>query len=427
MSQPPRVANRDALAYLRDWRFGTGIHRRDRIYVIRGTVEYNRDPEHRGRIMVRVVEDGPEMQFKNKEQPRVATFDLGWCDPLFNQGAGMGFGAFNVPPVGSRVFVMYERGETTNPIYFGGWYANSPRQRRYGATKTTLKPPINDLPDKPGYDENGHAGGDYVYPPKPTPYGGFWMEQQRPEIPIELVEMEDNTPDIQMFFKTLKGATLIAKERDTVEELMLIDRLGAELRFESNTQWQENGVLRRGMNSATQLAPLALGSLNHASHKVSLLTAIQSGLVMEANKYGDDSTTLQAHAEPATVIRNTELFPTRMAVELDQGQGRLRVVYLDGGTEVGAITFDVVARRLDIHGIERMHITSSEEIMLEAPSIRIRGDLEVDGEIRHLGGEKFTFLDNDTAPYDSQMRNFWDITPAKGWEGFRKDEDVDRW
>ena len=229
MSRNPVATERDALRHLLDWRFGRGVHTRDRFFIVRGVVEYNRDPEHRGRVMVRVLEDGPEMKLGKNEQARVATFALGWCDAMFGQGAGMGFGAFNVPPVGARVFVMYERGSRENPVYFGGWFANAPRQRRYGATKTTLKPPVNDLPDQPGFTEDGHAGGDYKFPPKPTPYGGYWMEGPRPEIPLELVEMEDNTPDIQMFFKTLKGASLLAKERDTVEELVLVDRLGAEL------------------------------------------------------------------------------------------------------------------------------------------------------------------------------------------------------
>jgi len=421
------TAERDGFAHLLDWKFGRGIHKRDNYAIVRGIVEYNRDPEHRGRIMVRVLEDGPEMKLGKAEQPRVASLELGWCDALFGHGSGMGFGAFTVPPVGARVFVMYERGASENGLYFGGWFANAPRQRRYGVTRTTLKPPVNDLPDKPGFTEEGHTGGDYIYPPKPTPYGGYWMEPPRPEIPLELVEMEDHTPDIQMFFKTLKGATLIAKERDTVEELMLIDRLGAELRFESNLIWQENGVIRRGMNSATQLEPMGLDNLNHASHKVSLLTATQAGLVMENNIYGDDAVLLQSHATPSTVVRNAELSPTRMAVELDEGQGRLRIIYMDAGVEIGSITIDIVSRRLDIHGIEHFHLTSSEEILLEAPRVRVCGDLDVEGEIRHLGGKKLTFIDNDTDPYDSQARNFWDITPAKGWEGFRKDEDVDRW
>ena len=116
MARNPVTADRDALAHLLDWKFGRGIHKRDRFFAVRGVVEYNRDPEHRGRIMVRVLEDGPEMKLGKNEQPRVSTFELGWCDPMFTHGSGMGFGAFTVPPVGARVFVMYERGSDDNPL-----------------------------------------------------------------------------------------------------------------------------------------------------------------------------------------------------------------------------------------------------------------------------------------------------------------------
>ncbi len=260
-----------ALAELVDWKYGKGIHRRDRNFVVRGVVEYNRDPEHRGRVMVRVLEHGPEMKLGKNHEPRVATFDLGWCSPLFSQGAGMGFGSYNVPPVGARVFVLYERGARENPVYFGGWYANAARQRRYGVTKTTLEPPK--VPEgEPGFDADGHAGGEYAYPPKPAPYGGEWTAEQRPEIPLELVEMEDHTPDIQLFFKTLKGAALMVKERDEVEEFSIVDRLGAELRFESNTVLRDDGITRRGMNSATQLEPMGLDSLVSPAQNVEIVT-----------------------------------------------------------------------------------------------------------------------------------------------------------
>jgi hypothetical protein len=222
------------------------------------------------------------MQVANTNVPRTATFDLTWCDPLFPTGAGMGFGSFTVPPVGSRVFVLYERGHADQPVYFGGWYANSPRRRRYGVTKTTLTPPNTQHEDESGYDDNGNPGGDYRYPPKPTPYQGHWTEEQGPEIPLELTEMLDHTPDTHMLFKTLKGATMMVKERDEVEEMFLIDRLGSELRFEASTELKEDGVERRGMNSTSQLEPMGLDSLIDPAQKVSLFTGSGARLEMES-------------------------------------------------------------------------------------------------------------------------------------------------
>jgi hypothetical protein len=402
-----------------DWLFREGMHT-PRLDIRRGVIEYNRDPHYRGRVLVRVLEDGPEMKISDQDVSRTATFDLAWCEPLFPFGGGMGYGAFVVPPVGSRVFVLYERGNPDQPLYFGGWYANSPRQRRYGATKTTLKPPNTQHEDEPGYNENGEPGGDYRYPPKPTPYGGHWVEEQGPEIPLELFNTLDHTPDNQLFFKTLKGAALLVRERDEIEEMTLIDRLGAELKFESATELQEDGVTRRKMQTASSLRPMGLGSLYSARHKTSLLTPTGAGLELESGLSGNDSALFQIHPE-APGERNKELQTTRMAVELDEGEQRLRVLYIEDGTTIGEITFDAVSKRIDIQGLEHIRLQTDSRIDLEAPEIRIKGDVEIDGELRHRGGERLLFIDNDNSPHDSPMRNAWATRPQDVWGDFPED------
>lgn len=387
-----------------DWKYGEGIEGRKTMFV-RGVVEYNRDPEHRGRVMVRVLEDGPEMQIGNPKKPRVATFDLGWCEPMFGHGSGMGFGSFTVPPVGARVFVSHERGAKTNPLYFGGWVANSPNQRRYGVTRTTLEPPEKEYEEHAGFDNEGNSGGNFKYPPKPTPYQGHWMEEQGPEIPLELTEMIDHIPDTQMFFKTLKGASLLVKERDEAEEMVLTDRLGAELRFESNTPLVENGVLRRGRLSATQHEPMSLDNVTH-NHKLALLTPDRSGLEIENNILGDDRLAVQLHPEQE-IKKNLEFLPTRTAIELDPGEEKAQMVWVEDGVEVGHIKFDKLRRRLDVKGLDHTAIESDEDIILTAPRIKFLGDVEIEGEVKHFGGKKMVFMDNDMEPYGSQFRNWW--------------------
>jgi hypothetical protein len=397
-----------------DWAAGKGVHSKQFFAVVRGVVEYNRDPHHRGRIMVRVLEDGPEFQIQKPKEPRRPTFDLGWCSPMMGVGSGAGFGSYTVPPVGARVFVMYERGDFSQPLYFGGWVANAPRQKRYGVTKTTLSPPLKEYPEDSGYSEEGAAGTEYdfKFPPKPTAYQGHWMEEQGPEIPLELLEMVDHTPDTQLYFKTLKGASLLVKERDEAEEMVLTDRLGAELRFESNVTSVEldednaGGVVRRGRVSATQHEPMSLDNLVNTNHSMSLTNAIRAGLEVEANIYGDDSLRLQVHPEQ-DIKKNVEVMPTRVAVELDEGEQRVRIIYIEQGENIGSITFDASSRALDIQGIERTRIFASEDIVLSSPKVRILGDIDIEGEIRHMGGKKFTFLDNDMEPYGSQTRNYW--------------------
>ncbi len=145
---------------------------------------------------------------------------------------------------------------------------------------------------------------------------------------------------------------------------------------------------------------------------------------MEGGNSANDSLSVQVHSDASSLDRNRELSSTRMAVEMDEGEQRLRVLYLEAGNVVGELTFDAVSRRIDLRGLDHVQVASDTAIELEAPQIRIRGDLEVDGEIRHIGGDKLTFMDNDTDPYGSPMRNFWDI---REWDGFRRDEDADRW
>lgn len=391
-----------------DWRFGRGTHTRGDSIIVRGRVEYNRDPEHRGRVMVRVLEDGPEMRISNPQLPRVATFDLGWCDPMFTHSSGMGFGSFSVPVVGARVFVMYERGAEENPVYFGGWFANTPRKRRYGVTRSTLTPPIVEFEDDPGYTAEGEpgAGGKYQYPPKPAPYHGDWQEEQGPELPLELSEMLDHTPDTHLFFKTLKGASLIVKERDEAEEFSLVDHMGAGLHISSHTLLSEEGVTRRGRVTAWEHEPITLDNLSKESHSLLLVTATKSGMEIESNIYGADSLAIQVHPEQ-DIKKNTEVMPTRVAVELDEGEQRVRILYMEQGEEVGSITFDAAGRHLEIQGIERTRIFASEDIVLSSPKVRILGDVDIEGEIRHMGGKKFTFLGNDMEPYGSQTRNYW--------------------
>jgi hypothetical protein len=342
-----------------DWRYGKGVYARDR-KLSRGIVEYNRDPDHRGRVMVRVMEDGAELKYRENKTPMVATFSLGWCNPMFGMASGTGFGAFTVPPVGARVWVMYERGDPQSQVYFGGWTANPNRKRRYGVTTTTLDPPKKEFEDSPGYTKEGELSeaGEYQYPPQPTPYQGHWDEPQGPEIPLELAEMIKHTPDTQMFFKTLKGATMIVKERDEMEELFIIDRLGAELRFESNTELKEEGVLRRGMQSATHLEPMGL-------------------------------------------------MDNRLALDMDRGEQRLRLLYYEEGKVVGHIEFDVVGRRLDIRGLDFVSIYADVDLHIRCPKVRIHGDLDVEGEIRYLGDYKNTYLERDIEPHGTPHRNYW--------------------
>lgn len=378
---------------------GKGIHKAEMFGLYRGVVEYNRDPEQRGRVMVRVLEDGPEMQIDDPEKPRVATGDLGWAEPCFTVAGGQQYGAFSVPTVGSRVFVLYGRGDRENPIYFGGWAANPDKQRRYGATKTILTPPV----DRDGKER---------YPARPTEYWGHWQEEQGNESPMETCEMIDDQPDVHLLFKSLKGASLLYKERDFDESLVLTDRQGAELRFDSPVVSKGSGTYRRGRNSATRHQAIKRDNLEF-THQVKLVDAQRQGLEMESTPY-EASVDLQTHPV-SDVEKNPELMPTRLALELDEGRERLRVLYLENHVVVGQIEFDAIGKQLTIQGIDAMRISSDTNIWIESPTVRITGNLEVHGEIIQSGNEKLSFIDNKTEPFDGNIRNF------------RMNDDHERW
>jgi len=389
-----------------DWLAGEGVFKADKIVLVRATVEYNRDPQHRGRVMVRTLEDGPEMGIQDNSKPRVATFDLGWCTPIFGQGGGSGFGAFTVPYVGAKVFVLYERGVSTNPVYFGGWLANPSRPKRYGSTKTTLEPPLKYDKDDPGY-------GDYRYPQKPPPYHNWWVEAQGPELPLEARQMEDHTPDTQVMFKTYKGASFIVKERDEDEELIITDRLGAELRFESHVAKVKLDeaddpaktplqILRRKLGSGTQQESFGPGAVYNGEHRVRLVNAGGAGLDISVNASGSSRTTVQSHSSSDTAIDSAA---TKAAIQLDQGERKVTVVLKEGGLDSGRVEIDAVGSIIRITGLQNVEVRADSDIVLAAPNIRLKGNVTLDGEFRHTSPDQFVLVNNKPNPFDSPITN----------------------
>lgn len=85
------------------------FHRYYSLY--RAQVTSNEDPEHRGRVLVKV----PAI-FGEKE---LASF----AEPRGLSGAGPKKGCFNPPDVDDWVFVEFEMGDPNFPVYSGGWFA----------------------------------------------------------------------------------------------------------------------------------------------------------------------------------------------------------------------------------------------------------------------------------------------------------------
>lgn len=92
-----------------------GLERAFRRYysLYRAQVTSNEDPEHRGRILVKI----PSL-FGDDPLPHFA-------EPKDFRGAGPGKGEFYPPDVDDWCFVEFEMGDNRFPVYSGGWHAES--------------------------------------------------------------------------------------------------------------------------------------------------------------------------------------------------------------------------------------------------------------------------------------------------------------
>jgi uncharacterized protein involved in type VI secretion and phage assembly len=100
----------------------------------RGIVVDVDDPDNQGRIRARV----PEV---------LADVESGWALPAAPY-AGPGVGAFTIPPVGAGVWIEFEAGDPSRPIWSGCWWAPDDRPKDHDGTQAT--PPLKILRSEKG-------------------------------------------------------------------------------------------------------------------------------------------------------------------------------------------------------------------------------------------------------------------------------------
>jgi len=89
----------------------------------RGTVSDNQDPRNQGRVKVNV----PEV---------LGTTDSGWALPC-GPYAGDETGHYTIPSVGAGVWVEFEAGDVTRPIWSGCWWQSDKIPKDEGGSQAT--------------------------------------------------------------------------------------------------------------------------------------------------------------------------------------------------------------------------------------------------------------------------------------------------
>jgi len=89
----------------------------------RGTVSDNQDPRSQGRLKVKV----PEV---------LADVETGWALPCAPY-TGDKTGVYAIPAVGAGVWIEFEAGDVSRPIWVGGWWSSDNVPTDEGGTKAT--------------------------------------------------------------------------------------------------------------------------------------------------------------------------------------------------------------------------------------------------------------------------------------------------
>jgi uncharacterized protein involved in type VI secretion and phage assembly len=89
----------------------------------RGTVSDNQDPKNLGRLKAKV----PEV---------LGEVETGWALPAFAY-SGDGEGSYTVPPAGAGVWIEFEAGEMSKPIWSGAWFGENQVPKDNSGTAAT--------------------------------------------------------------------------------------------------------------------------------------------------------------------------------------------------------------------------------------------------------------------------------------------------
>lgn len=155
-------------------------------FFYRAIVVNNNDPKKLGRVQVRV----PSLHGSSANSANyMPDMLLPWASPGVWSSAGNDMGMFDPPIQGTRVFVAFEGGDVSLPIYFGG------------------------IPTKLGKNK--------VYRADPFVMKGVAFDIDTDDYNLDFVNGTERVP-----FKSFKGATIIIDDFDGNEYIKIIDQSG---------------------------------------------------------------------------------------------------------------------------------------------------------------------------------------------------------
>lgn len=330
-----------------------------------GYVEINVDPLQLNRLKVRVV------SFNNEE---LKPEELVWAYPASGFGGGPGFGSSLVPPIGSLVWVMFMQGEEDYPVWMGSLLYNPKDPKVMLATsKGTVSPRPTNM--------------------NPTASPTGWTTNPGPGAPAEAVAGGPE-PAVQVVYKSPKGASIVADERDGKESLTITDRGGATILMKNPVSRAGNMGNRasRGLRTSTEGNALPAEALEGRTGEIKIVDVGGQTLEFHSHRAAVASTDLTQAPWKGT-IRLASKFPAAnpLSVVTPGGQPEsdgkngsiLELSGADGKIVIEVITDGERHTGIYLDGKNGLlNIETKYNITLDAPEVNITGNLTVDGHLK---------------------------------------------
>lgn len=164
--------------------------------LVRGIVVDNNDPQNRGRVKIRI----PSYHGIANTTPKwINDEDLPWAMPGIFANAGNDIGQRLIPTIGTRLFILFEDGELSKPVYIGGIPQLIGQPKIYNANNTETLGSIDITTDDTVLD----------------------------------IDYTHDTANQGIVFKSLKGFTIYFDDTDGYECVKIIDQAGQMIKMES--------------------------------------------------------------------------------------------------------------------------------------------------------------------------------------------------